>query len=29
MTPSSGEKPIVVSIDLPSATAVTEQPLPR
>ena len=28
-TPSSGLKPIVVSIDRPSRTAVTEQPPPR
>ena len=28
-TPSSGLKPIVVSIERPSSTAVTEQPPPR
>ena len=28
-TPSSGEKPIVVSTERPSRTAVTEQPPPR
>ncbi len=28
-TPSSGVKPIVVSTERPSRTALTEQPLPR
>ena len=29
ITPSSGVKPMLVSIDRPSSTAVTEQPTPR